>query len=112
MIDLTPKTAGASTTAIRIAQRILDMDGMTFVRELFADPPAGYDLAAFAADIARQIDVELNDPGEARQALINLLAEYDEVRECGRLAGATFYGHSPAPAAARAVVDDIAIAYV
>lgn len=56
MIDLTPETAGASSTAIRIAQRILDLDGMAPIRK---NPPAGYDIRAFCAAVARQVDMEL-----------------------------------------------------
>ena len=58
MIDLTPETAGASSLAIRIAQRVLELDGMAPVRD--AGQRDG-SLAAFCAAIARAVDVELND---------------------------------------------------
>ena len=61
MIDLTPETAGASSTAIRIAQRILDLDGMAPVRQHLQTPRHGYSLRAFCADVARQVDVELGN---------------------------------------------------
>jgi hypothetical protein len=62
-IDLTPETAGASALAIRIAQRILELDGMAIVREA---RQRDNNLDGFFAAIARDIDHELSCAGIKR----------------------------------------------
>lgn len=104
MIDLTPETAGASSTAIRIAQRVLDLDGMAPVHK---NPPAGFSLRTFCAAVARTVDMELNAQGEAREALIDMMTEYEAVLKNSTTAAAdAHYRSSPAPAAARAAIAD------
>lgn len=58
MIDLSPETAGASQLAIRIAQRVLELDMMRPITET-AKGDATFDLSANCAAMARMIDVEL-----------------------------------------------------
>ena len=60
---MTPKTAGASPLAVNLAKRVLSYDGMALVRNALATPRGGYDLEAFCADIARDIDSELRSAG-------------------------------------------------